>query len=169
MKPDISTLPEHFQNYVNQVEEDDIIKAYEKHSSSNIQFFAGISEQKSTFSYALGKWTVKEVLQHVIDTERVFCYRALAIARGEKNLLPGFDENIYASNSHANERSWSEIVEEYRTVCSATRCLIKSFSKEDYVKTGIASNHPISVLAMLFTIVGHAAHHVKILKERYLM
>lgn len=168
MKPDISTLPEHLQRYIRQIEERDIVEAYRLHSERNLQFFERISEQQSQYRYAEDKWTIKEVIQHVIDTERVFCYRTLAFARGDTTSLPGFDENLYARNSHANERSWDSLVQEYRSLCDSTMDMIHSFNADDYNKTGTASGHPVSALAMMFTMVGHANHHVNIIKERYL-
>lgn len=168
MKPDTSTLPEHLQRYISHIEEDDITEAYQKNSEKNIEFFQTISEQQSGYRYAADKWSIREVLQHVIDTERIFCYRALAFARGDKTSLPGFDENLYARNAHANDRTWQSLVQEYESVCGSTMSLINSFNDDDYSRPGIASSHSVSVLAMLFAIVGHASHHVHILKERYL-
>lgn len=168
MRPEISTLPEHIRHYISQIEENNIVEAYRLHSEKNLQFYNGISEQQSRYKYAENKWTVKEVLQHVIDTERVYCYRTLAFARGDKASLPGFDENLYAQNSHANDRSWDSLVQEYRSLCHSTMDMINSFKTDDYNKTGVAGGHPISVLAMMFTMVGHANHHVNMIKERYL-
>lgn len=168
MKPDTSTLPEHLRRYISHIEDDDITEAYQNHSKANIQFYQAISEQQSGYRYATDKWTIKEVLQHVIDTERVFCYRALVFARGDQTALPGFDENLYTRNAHANDRPWQGLVQEYKSVCGSTMSLINSFNDDDYSRTGIASSHSVSVLAMLFAIVGHASHHVRIIKERYL-
>lgn len=168
MKPDTTSLPRHFQYYIRLVNEDNIISAFEKENTDNLNFFESISEEESNFSYAEGKWTIKEVLQHVMDSERIFCYRALAIARLEPNVLPGFDENLYAKNSHAELRSWENLVAEFKTLRSSTLAFVKSLNSDDYPKLGRVSDYSISVLGILFTIVGHGVHHINIIKERYL-
>ncbi len=105
---------------------------------------------------------------HLIDTERIFCYRALRIARNDKTNLPGFDENDFARNSKANKRTLQELTEEFKAVRQATLSLFRSFDAEDWIKTGMASNSEISVRAIGFILAGHAIHHQRIIKERYL-
>jgi hypothetical protein len=122
-------------------------------------FLHTIDEVKSQYRYAEGKWTIKELLQHIIDSERIFAYRALAIARGDQQPLPGFDEEIYAANSGANNRKWQDLVDEFFTVRITTMQLFHSFSKAALEAKGIANKiHwqlailPISLLAIVFTI-----------------
>ena len=115
-----------------------------------------------------GKWTPKEILLHVIDTERIFSYRALRISRSEKAELSGFDENSFAQNSNANNRSIEDLIDEYITVRTATISLFKSFPETIMKNTGIASGKPLSVVAAGYIICGHEIHHVNIIKERYL-
>lgn len=164
----IGPYSSHFYDYIKLVEEDDIKTALVDQKLKAAVFLNSIAEDKSLYKYAEGKWTIKEVLQHIIDAERVFAYRALAFARKDKNSLPSFDENGYAANSHAHNRSWQELIEEFLTVRKSTEMLFNSFTEEDLKSTGIASNSEISVLAMGYTTVGHATHHINIIRERYL-
>lgn len=168
MRPDTSSYPEYFHKYISLVKEDSITQAIQSKSIETIQFFESVSESQAQYKYANDKWTIKELLQHVIDTERIFSFRTLAIARMEKIPLPGFDENNYAMNSHANDREWNNLVEEFADVRKSTISLIKSFNEHDYIKSGTINNYQISVLALLFVTVGHVLHHINIIKERYL-
>lgn len=168
MRPDSSSYPEFFEGYISLVREDNILSAITIQSPDAITFFQSITEEQSEIKYAADKWTIKEVLQHLIDAERIFTYRALAIARRDKQTLPGFDENTYADYSHANDQSWLSLVQEFKAVRNATIELAKSFNNEDLQQSGSVSTYTISVLALLYMTIGHAVHHVKIIKERYL-
>ena len=110
-RPSTDTYPSHFEPYVKLVPEEDFKNALKNQSSEAENFLKTISEEQSLYRYAEGKWTLKEVLQHLIDAERVFAYRAMAFARGDKNNLPSFDENSYAANSRANQRSWQDLAD----------------------------------------------------------
>lgn len=167
-KPVEGTYPTYFQNYINQVNEDNVFSALKNQEETITTFFDTISEEKSTYAYAEGKWTLKELLLHIIDAERIFNYRALAFARKEIQSLPGFDENSYAANSYANSRTWKSLCEELKAVRKATQLLFESFSPETLNSSGFANNNPTTVNAMGFIIVGHVYHHVNIIKERYL-
>ena len=128
-----------------------------------------MTEDKSTCAYAEGKWTLKEMLQHIIDTERIFAYRALAIARKETATLPGFDENLYADNSNANSRTWDNLTQEIKAVRNSTKILFESFTEEMLQNNGNFSSSNGSANTLGFIIVGHVYHHIKIAKERYLL
>lgn len=167
-KPSPSDYPVYFQQYIDQVPETDLITAMTIQTRELESFLSTIPEEKSLFAYEAGKWSIKELLQHIIDTERIFCYRALCIARGEKVNLPGFDENEYAANSHANERKWDDLVKEFAAVRYATELLFKSFTNEALDSIGSSNNKSISVSSIGFIITGHYYHHKKILLERYL-
>lgn len=169
MRPLPSTYSDHLAHYVNIVESDDFLSALKEQSNNFENLLNSISEEKSIFKYGEDKWTIKEVLLHLSDAERVFGYRALAIARGEKSALPNFDENSYAVFSHANNRLWSDLVQEFLAVRKSTEALLHSFSEKDLNQIGTASGSPISVLGLCFIIVGHAAHHLNILHDRYLV
>ncbi len=146
----------------------DIVPLLELGLKDTCDFFKGIPAQKELYAYAEQKWTIREILLHLIDTERIFSYRALRIARNDKTNLPGFDENDFARNSKANMRTLQELTEEFKAVRHATLSLFRSFDADDWSKTGMASNSEISVRAIGFILAGHAIHHERIIKERYL-
>jgi hypothetical protein len=168
MKPSPTTYPEYFQRYIDQVKEDDLKRAFKNQMPAAEIFFKSISEELSKKKYAEDKWTIKEVLQHVIDAERVFSYRALCFARKEQNILPSFDENNYALHSNANAREWNNLIEEFASLRKSTGYLFNSFSDDALNTIGKASNYTISVAALGFVTVGHANHHIRIIQERYI-
>lgn len=167
-KPSPATYMSYFKRYVDQVPEEDLMTAFENQATDIEKFLNNISEEKSNEAYAPGKWTIKELLQHIIDTERIFNYRALCFARGEKQMLPGFEENDYAANSHANKRMWADIVKEFLAVRQDTEMMYKSFDASVIDNSGKANNNPVTVASLGFTTVGHYYHHKKVLEERYL-
>ena len=168
MRPDLSRVPDFYHNYINQVPEDDIMEAFQKGSSVIIHLFENIPVEKRDYRYAEGKWTTKEVLQHIIDAERVFNYRALCFARKDPAPLPGFDENIFAAHAKADKRNWDDLLNEFKTVRKGSEILFASFDNEQLNSSGIANNHSNYVLAFGYVLVGHSLHHVRVLKERYL-
>lgn len=167
-RPDLTTIPEWYHHYIQQVEGTDIVVAMKKQTPAIIRFFNNIPVEKRNYRYAKGKWTIIELLQHILDTERVFAYRSLCIARKETASLPGFDENNYADNSKAKKRDWPDMIEELKAVRRSTEILFASFDKKQLSTFGTANNNPVSVLAIGFILVGHINHHVKIIKERYI-
>jgi hypothetical protein len=167
-KPSPTTYLNYFERYVNQVPEDNLLTAFENQLPIITSFLNGISADKQTYAYAEGKWTLKEMLLHITDTERIFSYRALCIARGEKNSVLGFDEDGYASHSDANSRSWGSLVEEFLAVRQSTLLLFKSFSEEALQRSGLANNNPLTVISAGFIILGHFYHHKNVAVERYL-
>ena len=167
-KPIESTFPAYFKKYVDQVNEEDLKDAFKNQQDSISNFYQSIPEEKTNEPYAPGKWTLKELLQHVIDTERIFNYRSLAFARKETASLPGFEENEYAANSNANERSWQSLCDELKVVRKSTEMLFTSFSEEALQSSGLANNKSTTALAMGFITIGHFNHHRKIVEERYL-
>ncbi len=128
----------------------------------------GISEEQSQHRYAPDKWTIKEVVSHLNDTERVFVFRALWFARGFPEPLPSFDQNVAIAGARANERSWRGHVHEFRSVRTATLPVFESLSPEAWTRRGVASGHTVSVRAIAYITAGHVAHHCRILRERYL-
>jgi uncharacterized damage-inducible protein DinB len=125
-------------------------------------------KEKLEYAYAEGKWTLAEVLLHIIDAERVFQYRALRFARNDKTPLPGFDQDVYVPHSNASKRTIEDIKEEYMAVRQSTILLFNSFDDEALQRLGVSSGSPLSVRATGFIISGHQAHHLKIIRERYL-
>lgn len=167
-KPDPSTYLAYFKRYVDQVPEEDLFTAFENQLPVIKPFLDSISEEKSAYAYDTGKWTLKEVLQHMIDTERIFNYRALCIARKEAVSLPGFDENTYAENSYANTRTWQDMADEFLALRRCTAILYKSFTAEALGFAGKANNNPVTVMSLGFITLGHFYHHKKVMEERYL-
>jgi DinB superfamily len=167
-KPAAGTHPAFFERYINLVPEDDLMTAFKNQLPVINNVLSKIDEEKSAFAYATGKWTLKELLQHMIDTERIFAYRSLCFARKESQSLPGFDENIYAANSHANNRTWRQLVDEFLLVRKTTEILFTSFNDDALNNKGIANNNAATALSMGFTSVGHVYHHFNIINERYL-
>ena len=167
-KPSATTYPEYFQRYINQVKEDDLKTAFKNQMPPAEIFLKSISEELSTKKYAEDKWTIREVLQHIIDAERVFSYRAMCFARKDQTILPSFDENSYALNSNANNRAWHELIEEFVATRKSTEYLFNSFTDEALNTVGKASNYTITVGAVGFVTVGHVNHHIRIIQERYI-
>lgn len=157
-----------FDRYISLVEETELMNAFEVLTEEGHAFWLDITEEQGNFRYAEGKWSIKEVLQHIIDTERIFSYRALAIARGDTTALPGYDENLYAQNSEADPRSMDDLVDELFSVRNSTMLLFNSLTDEALNRVGTANGAPISALAIGFIIVGHETHHMKVVQERYL-
>lgn len=162
-------FPPYFQQYINLVPQDEVMPAFEAQQQQINDFLSSIPEEKTDTPYAPGKWTLKEMLQHIIDAERIFCYRALCIARNEKTSLPGFDENSYAEHSNANRRTWEAMMNELKTVRMATVMLYESFDEEMLNRQGLANNFDVSPIAIGFTIIGHLYHHISIIESRYLL
>jgi uncharacterized damage-inducible protein DinB len=124
--------------------------------------------EKHNFSYAEGKWTMKELIQHIIDTERIFSYRALCFARNDSTSLPGFDQDVFADNDNANDRNYYDLLDEMAVLRKSSVQLYKSFSDEALLRIGVASDNKMSVRALGYLFSGHQIHHLNIVKERYL-
>jgi hypothetical protein len=167
-RPDLSRVPEWYHGYINKVKEDDLSEAFNNQTSVFLKFLEEIPEAKRDYRYADGKWTVKEMLQHITDAERIFAYRALRFARKDRTPLPGFDENEYAKNALVTNRGWNNMVEEFSALRKSTELMFASFSEEELELSGIASDKPVYVLGIGFIIIGHVAHHRDIITERYL-
>lgn len=167
-KPTQGTYPIFFDNYIGHVKEEDLKEAFLNQQEVVDNFFHRISEEKSGYAYAPGKWTLKELLQHLIDTERIFNYRSLAFARKETASLPGFEEDLYAENSFANERTWHSLIDELKALRLSTVLLYNSFNTDMLNHSGICNNKPNTVIALGFATVGHLSHHVSIIESRYL-
>ena len=159
----------YYQNYIEKASNyNSILEGLESTQNELLEFYNALPESKLTYQYEVGKWTPKDILLHLIDSERIFAYRALRIARNDKTSLPGFEENDYVPEAIANNRSLSDLLEEFNTVREATLSLFKSFSTEQLLRTGTASNNPISVRAIGYITIGHVLHHKRIIEERYL-
>ena len=154
--------------YINSVGDAEVPAIAEELKDSTYAFFTAIPEEKGSYAYAPGKWTIKETLGHMIDTERVFAYRLMCLARGEQQGLPGFEQDDYVLNSFANDRSLQELANEFRVVRESTIYLLRNLKKEQETIMGTASGNPVSIRTLAYIIPGHELHHLRILKERYL-
>jgi len=157
-----------FKRYIDYPVGDNAVEVLRESLHPLEQFLLGIPGEKAHYAYGPGKWTINQLLQHIIDAERVFAYRAMCISRGEQQPLPGFDENTYADNATAYDRRLSDLIEELLLVRKSTILLYQYISEEGLMRMGTASNHPINANAIAFIVVGHVMHHQKIINERYL-
>ena len=157
-----------YRGYVDQVPSDQILQALRLSAFDTVVFLENLPAGKWDFRYGPGKWTIGEAMLHVIDTERIFAYRALRIARGDSTPLPGFDQDAYVPESGAARRSPESIIAEFRAVREATLQLFENLDPVAWGRSGTASGHPVSVRALAFIIAGHEHHHRRIMVERYL-
>jgi DinB superfamily len=155
------------EQYILLVGGDDILATLTAQLKQTATLFSGRSERDGNFRYAPDKWSVKEVVGHVADTERIFAYRALRIARGDQTPLEGFEQEDYVRGARFGARKLSDLVEEYADVRQASLALFRSLGEEAWLRRGVASNNPVTVLALSYLIAGHELHHRKILDERY--
>lgn len=167
-KSALTTLPEYFDRYINLVKENNLNAGF-SHSFDEINFLRQPNiAAKENYAYSEGKWTIKELLQHLIDTERIMAYRALRFARFDSTPLSSFDEDAFTAASRANARPLIDLIEELASVRKASILLYKSFTTEMLLFEGIANGKKLSALAIGFVIIGHQTHHFNILRERYL-
>lgn len=157
-----------YHTYVSQVPEDEILTAFTNQTAATLQFFGRMPENKIDHAYATGKWTVKQVLQHLTDAERVFAYRALRFARKDYTPLNSFDENAYAEAARVDHRNYQDMLEEFQMIRNASEHLFRSLNEEELQRQGVASTAPVTVLSLGFIIIGHAIHHQRVISERYL-
>ena len=168
MKPQANEYAPYFERYISLVSEDDVVAAIERQMQETATLLASVGEEKSTFRYAPEKWSIKQVVGHVTDAERVFAYRLMCIARGETQPLPGFDENDYMRHASFDALPFAEIADGLAAARRATLSLIRGLADEAWTRTGIANQNEISVRALAYTLLGHERHHLRMLRERYL-
>ena len=167
MRPDSSEYGSWYAGYVSLVPEEDVLSAIETQSSETQKLLASLDEAKAAHRYAEGKWSIKEVIGHITDAERVFGYRALCISRGEQQPLPGFDEKEYMASANFDAWKLGDLAEMYALGRRANIVMFRNLADEAWTKVGTASNYPVSVRALAYIIVGHERHHLKVLRERY--
>lgn len=161
-------MPESFQRYLNAITENDLDEALRKNTRRFRKLLKDIPKKKINYAYAEGKWTLKELLQHIVDAERVFVFRALHFARKDTAPLPGFDENVWAITAKAPKRSWADLVDEFTALRVSTEFFFASLDEEQLLATGSANNNVAMVAGLGFVCAGHVAHHMNIIRERYL-
>lgn len=157
----------YYQRYLTDVPDGDLLELLQLQGAEMVSLLRSISEDKSTYRYEPGKWSVREVVGHVVDTERVFTYRALAFARGEKAPLPSFDENQWAGVSNAAHRRLADLTDECIAVRAATLALFRGLAPADFARAGVASDSTVTVRALAWITAGHERHHLRLLRERY--
>ena len=168
MRPVEGTYPAFLETYISKAKEDTILKALEVNTTQLNHFLKLIPEDKADYAYAPGKWTIKQLIIHISDAERIFSYRALRFARGDEQQPLPFEEDDYANNSNADRRSLNSVIEELLAIRKATTLLFESFDETTLKRTGNTSKGKVTVNAIGYAICGHAAHHVAVGKERYL-
>ena len=167
-RPETTEAAPYYFNYINQVTGDDPLRKMEAQLEESPAFFRTISEEKSLHRYAADKWSIRQVLNHITDTERAFAFRALWFARGFDRPLPSYVQNIAAAGADADKFTWAAHIEEFKRVRLATISLFKNMPAGAWTKSGIASDNRFTVRAVAFIIAGHVNHHTRILRERYL-
>lgn len=168
MRPAIGDYAEYYQKYIDLVKGDDIFRILVEQNMESQNVLNSFSESKGNYRYAEGKWTVKEVVGHMMDVERIFAYRALCIARGENKPLPGMDQDVYVANGNFNKRQLFDLNYEYRLLRESNILLFGGFDKSVLQNRGTASGHEVTVLALMFMTAGHEKHHLNVLMERYI-
>jgi uncharacterized protein (TIGR03083 family) len=167
-RPAAGEYAPYFERYVSQVGDGDILEILRLQVDETTALVAGMSERDAAFRYAEGKWSVKQVVGHVADTERIMLYRALCFARGERQMLPGFEENDYVASARFDARPLADLVAEFRAVRAATIPFFSGLDADELKRAGTANDRPYTVRALAFVIGGHERHHATILRDRYL-
>ena len=158
----------YYHQYIQKVPQGSIIELLLHQIDEVAKIFSGISEENSLFRYAEGKWNIKEILGHIVDTERIFACRALRFSRNDKTNLPGFEQNDFVHNANYNELKLSDLLEEFITLRRSNLKMFNNFSVDMWIRKGTANGNLITVRAIAFILYGHAIHHLTILRDRYL-
>ena len=166
-RPEASEYAPDYGRYVKLATENDVVAALEKQGAETARLLGGIDEKRAAFRYAPDKWSIKEVLGHMGDSERVFAYRAVTFARGDKGPLPGFEQDDWMRGSEFDRWSIGDLRENLASVRRASVVLFRNLSEAAWDRTGTASDNPVSVRAIAFIVLGHERHHLKVLREKY--
>lgn len=167
-RPLQTDYPAYYEAYIGKIEGDSILDILQRQKEAARELLTNLPVEKENYRYADGKWSVKELLGHVIDGERIFTYRALRFARNDKTELPGFDQDAYIVNADFDSRTMFSMLEEYLSVREASITLFKNLSAEELSRKGIANGKEVTVNAIQYIVAGHELHHMNILRERYL-
>lgn len=166
-RPQTTEAASYYFAYIDLITSDEIVPVIKSQLDETLHLLQGISEEQSLQAYAPGKWTIREVLNHVNDGERLFLGRAFWFARGFQDPLPSFDQDLAVQVAQANQTPWSELVDEFRNVRLGTISFFNNLPVEAWSRTGTASDNPFTVRALAYIIAGHVAHHKKVLREKY--
>ncbi len=168
-KPFESEYPEFYKNYIHRIQSDNLLQVLEIQILEMHSLPGNVPEEKENYTYAPGKWTIKGVIGHLIDVERIFAYRALRFGRGDiQTPLAGFDDFAYVTEGKFDKRTYHDLIHEFSLAREANICLFKSFTEEDLNRIGTANNGQISVRALIYAMAGHVDHHLEVIRERYL-
>jgi hypothetical protein len=168
VKPAPTEYAEYYGKYVSLVPESDIVQAMKAEGVQTVELLRGLTEEQGNYAYAEGKWTIKELIGHINDTERIFAYRLLRFARNDSTPLEGFDQDPYVLASNYNALSLTDVVDEFAAIRQVTLATLKNLDAEAWTRAGIASDNSVTVRALAYIMLGHERHHVAILKEKYL-
>lgn len=158
---------EYYARYIKNVGDLSLRSSMDESEAQLLEYLIHVPEERASYAYAPGKWTIAQSLQHIIDTERIFSYRALRIGRGDETPLPGYDQDDFAAVADVSDRRFQDMIDEFRTVRAATKALFNSFTEADVIRMGTMSGGPASVRALGFIISGHVYHHAKLYREKY--
>lgn len=167
-KPEADEYASYYGKYVSLIDDDDIVAVMEEQLDATVACLRGLSEEQGNSRYEPGKWSIKELVGHINDAERIFAYRALCIARGDQTPLSGFEQDDYIASANFDARSLADLTTEFELIRRSNLAMMKQFSDEAWLRRGTASENPISVRALVYIIAGHEAHHLNILRSRYL-
>ena len=163
----MTEFQKYIQRYLDLIPSQNWMEEMAKSEVETLQIYSTLNDETALYKYEEGKWTLKEMLLHIIDTERIFQYRALSFARNETQDLLGFDENLFAENSLANERTLKSLIDEFKANRQSSIILFENFSEKVLAKTGTSSGNRISVKQLGYLIIGHNLHHLNVIRERY--
>jgi len=168
MRPEKNEYAAYYETYVSLVEETDVVSVMENQLSEVQNLLAEISEEKSNYRYSEGKWSIKELLGHLIDGQRIFAYRALRVARADETPMEGFEQDGYIENGNYDNRTFADLIKEFSLLHQADVIFFKNLSGDAWLRVGTANDSAVSVRALAYIMVGHIRHHTNILRERYL-
>ena len=166
--PEASEYAPYYGKYTALVTGGDVIRTLEQEATETIAILSSLTEEQGNQRYEKDKWSIKELLGHITDTERIFAYRALRIARNDKTNIEGFEQDDYVRNANFTRQRLADLIAEFKSVRKATLTLLRSLDEEAWTRRGTANKNEISVRALAYVIAGHELHHRKILKEKYL-
>jgi uncharacterized damage-inducible protein DinB len=166
-RPQAGEYAPYYDRYISLIQENDILSTLDRQRRETVLLLSGLSEEQGDFRYAPEKWSAKQVLGHVCDSERVFAYRALRIARGDATPMEGFEQDDYVKNGPFARHAIDEVIEDYIAVRRATISLLRSLEEAAWSRRGVANKNEVTVRALAYTIAGHELHHRKILQEKY--
>src|ERR1044072_410220 len=167
-RPEKTEYNEYYERYVSLVNETEIVQVLENQQAELREIFERIDEEKSLYAYAEGKWTIKEVLGHLSDGERIFAYRALRISRADETPIEGFEQDGYIENSNFNGTKLSDLLDEFLLIRKSNVIFFRNLTADAWTRAGTASDSPVTVRAVAYIMAGHVRHHIRILRERYL-